>query len=228
MGAIGLILQATYRLRRHFWLGWSLARWLGVSILLAGLLALLRCWARPGYALGLAGLLLAYVGLLLWAERQGYVRFRACETTGPQATVAPVPPEERVPVRASGWFSVEGKRQYYVNLEADLETARTREHLVKGRVQSSRFLLLGTWPEHEVGWWYIFVQPAAIRQMGWGRLYFGLTPQRALQVVYTLDDGTLQRILMTSESSAALHRVWADLLLDAPVAAQGGRPPASR
>ena len=228
MLALGLIFQAAYRLRRHFWLGWSLARWLGVLILLAGLLALLRRWDRPGYALGLAGLLLVYVCLLLWAERKGYAHFQSCETAGPQAAVAPLPPEERVPVRASGWFSVEGKRQYYVDLAADLETARTREHIVLGRVQPSRFLLLGSWPEHEVGWWYIFVQPAAIRQVQWGHLYFGAVPRPALQVVYVLEEETQHCVFLTSEREAVLHRVWADLLLDAPSAAQSGPQLSSR
>jgi hypothetical protein len=227
LGAIGLILQAAYRLRRHFWLDWSLARWLGVLLFLAGLLALLRGRARPWYALLLAGLLLIYICLLIWAERQGYVRFRATENAGSQPEAVPLLPEELVPVRASGWFSVEGKRQYYVDLEADFETVYTREHIVLARVHPSRFLLLGTWPEQELGWWYLFVQPAAIRQVRWGLLYYGATPQRALQVVYALNEETQQSAFLASDGDAVLHRVWADLLLDAPAAARVGPQPSS-
>jgi hypothetical protein len=216
----GLILQQAYRLRRHLWGDWALANWLGLLMLVGGLASALAggmgLWLAPLFGM----LFLGYVILSIWARRRGYVEFRAGSPTDhPLDQTEPDVPlraEEWVSVRASGWFTVEGKKQYYMDLEADFETVETREHIVLGRVHPSRFLWLGRWPAYELGWWYIFFQPAMIRGMSVGQLHFGRRPRLALQVAYAPDEETLQTIYLTFDDAQALRRVWDDLLRDVP------------
>jgi len=219
LSAIGFILKIAYRLRRHWWLAWSLARWLGLLLLILAVWSLIRFWPNPWLAIMLAVVFLAYAAVQYWAERRGYVHFEPLPEV--ETPLSPDPPpglgvEELVPIRASGWFTVEGKDQYYVDVEADFETVGTREHIVLGRVYPSRFLLVGRWPRFELGWWYIFFQPAMIRSLTLGHLYAGTQPQLALRVAYAPDAETLQVIYLVFEDRQALRRVWDDLLLDTP------------
>jgi hypothetical protein len=219
----GLILQQAYRLRRHLWGDWPLANWLGLLILVGGLASAmaggLGRWLAPLFGM----LFLGYLILSIWARRRGYVEFRAgspAEQVLDQANPNhPLRAEEWVPVRASGWFTVEGKNQYYMDLEADFETVETREHIVLGRVHPSRLLWLGRWPAYELGWWYIFFKPAMIRAMSVGQLHFGRRPRLALQVAYAPDEETLQTLYLAFDDAQALRRVWDDLLQDVPAGA---------
>jgi hypothetical protein len=219
LSTIGFILKIAYRLRRHLWLAWSLARWLGLLLLILAVWSLIRFWPNPWLAIVLTVVFLAYAAIQYWSGRQGYVRFEPLPEV--EALLSPDSPlglgvEELVPIRASGWFTVEGKDQYYVDVEADFETVGTREHIVLGRVHPSRFLLVGHWPRFELGWWYIFFQPAMIRSLTPGNLYAGTQPQLALRVAYAPDAEALQVIYLVFENGQALRRVWDDLLLDAP------------
>jgi hypothetical protein len=193
---------------------------LELLLLAAVLVALIRCWPRlwPAALLGL--LLLGCVALLTWARQRRYVHFEAKPFPAPashnEPSLAPLGKEELVPVRASGGFTVEGQGQHYMELKADFETVGTREHIVLGRVRSSRFLLLGRWPEHELGWWYIFFRPEMIRQVEFGHLHFGPQPCLALRVVYAPDSEKAQSVYLSFDDATTLRRVWDDLLLDAP------------
>jgi hypothetical protein len=122
--------------------------------------------------------------------------------------------EELVPIRASGLFAVEGKNRYFVDLEADFETVDSREHIVLARVLPSRFLLLGQWPGDELGWWYIFFQPAMIRQLAAGAVHFGGGGRPALALLYSPDGETEETIYLTFDDRAAMGRVWQDLVRD--------------
>lgn len=220
MSGIGLVFKLAYRLRRHFWLGWSLARWLGLVLILVMVYELIRWRSLSWQVILMGSLLLVYGVALAWASRQGYVRFQALPETGnPLETETPGLPlgvEEMVPTRASGWFSVEGETQYFLDVEADFETVGTREHIVLGRVHPSRFLLFGQWPGYELGWWYIFFQPAMIQELSLGRLHFGARPQLALRLVYAPDAETQETAYLAFDDMVALRWVWNDLLLDAP------------
>jgi hypothetical protein len=220
LSSIGLILQLAYRLRRHFWLGWSLARWLGFLLAVAGLGALIRGWPRSWPAMLLGGLLLGYLLFLAWAARRRFVRFEGARGVPSRfqddPPASPLRKEERVPVRASGWFTVEGMTQYYVDLEAEFETVGTREHIILARLYASRFLLLGNWPEHELGWWYTFFQPAMIQGLSAGRLHFGPQARPALRVVYGHEEEKPQTLYLAFDEASALRRVWDDLARDAP------------
>ncbi len=218
---IGVILQLAYRLRRHLWAGWPLSRWLGWLLVMGGLVVTIYGWPRFWLAAPFGMLFLGHVVLLIWASRRRHVHFDALHN--PETSLwegEPPPPalrtEELVPVRASGCFTVEGKSQYYMDVEAEFETVETREHIVLGRVHPSRFLLLGRWPAWEHGWWYIFFQPAMIREMTAGHLHFGRQPRLALRLVYAPAEETREAICLVFQDATGLRRVWDDLLRDAP------------
>ena len=214
-----MILWLAYRLQRHEWSGWPLSRWLGLLLVVTIAWVFLLWRAHPWPALIPAALLLAYILLLAWARRKGYVRFKPISDQGRPLGDSPsarsLGTQELVPIRVSGWFTVEGQEQYYVDLEANFETVETREHIVLGRVHPSRFLVVGKWPKHETGWWYIFFQPAMIRGLHLGDLHHGFRPCQALRVTYA-PDGDLQTVYFASDDTPTLRRVWDDLALDAP------------
>jgi hypothetical protein len=121
-----------------------------------------------------------------------------------------------VPCRASGQFAVEGQEQYYVDIEADFETVGTREHIVLGRLHPSHFLLIGRWPAWEIGWWYIFFQPAIIQELTVGHLACGAQSQLAMRIVHTPDEETQETLYLAFDKASTLRRVWDDLVKDAP------------
>ncbi|MEJ2208974.1 MAG: hypothetical protein P8129_08060 [Anaerolineae bacterium] len=219
MGTMGLILRLAYRLRRHLLGGWSLARWGGFLLLILGVWALFYWWPSPWPAAAAGVALLAYLGVLAWAGRKGFLHFQPLPEEARRIRDLPAPPalrlEEMVPARASGQFIVEGLAQYLIDLEADFETVETREHIVLARKYRSRFLLLARWPGYEVGWWYIFFRPEMIREMTVGHLYVGRRPGLALRLVYEPDEETQATVYLAFEDGAALRRVWDDLRLDA-------------
>jgi hypothetical protein len=216
----GAILKLAYQLRRHFWAEVPLSRWLGALLLAACLGSLLVHWLRPWAAVLIGLLYLAYVLILAWALRREYFHYEPIPSMARldknPAHDPPLRPEELVPVRASGWFSVEGQDRYYVDLEADFETVGTREHIVLGRVRPSRFMYFGQWSSEELGWWYIFFQPDMIRQMELGNLYYGPEPRQVLRLAYAPNAETVETIFLGFHEEAALRRVWADLVRDAP------------
>jgi hypothetical protein len=179
-----------------------------------------------------AALYLAYLLVLAWAGRRKYVQFQVLDDSTPHwenpGMLTPLAVQEMVPTRASGWFTVEGQDQYFVDVEADFETVGTREHIVLGRIHPSRFLLLGRWPRHEHGWWYIFFQPAMIRDLRMGYLHFGTRPRLALRVTYAPDEETHQAVHLVFNDDQALQRVWEDLARDAPPLSARDAPPRSK
>ena len=117
-------------------------------------------------------------------------------------------------MRASGWFTVEGQDQYFVDVEAGIETVETREHIVMGLIRPTRFLLLGRWPKSDTGWWYIFFTPSTIQEIHPGHLTFGARSRQALRIVYAPDADTVQTLYLAFDDPVALRRVWDDLMLD--------------
>jgi hypothetical protein len=213
MSLTGLVLQFAYRLQRHIRFGQPLARWLGLGLLGVAGWSVYRWWPFAWQVALLVGLFVGYVVVMVWAARRRYVHFEPGPSPdGPDA--APLRPEELVPVRASGWFTVEGRERYFVDVEAAVETMETREHIVIGRIQPKRFLLLGRWPGGDTGWWYMFFRPSTIREVRAGRLTFGARSRRALRVVHAPDADRVLTLYLAFDDAVALVRVWEDLLVD--------------
>ena len=218
MSLTGLVLQFAYRLQRHVRFGQPLARWLGLGLLFLAGWSVVRWWPFGWQVALWVGLFLGYALVLAWAARCGYVQFRPGpepDRSGALEPVRPLRPEELVPARASGWFTVEGQDQYFVDVEAGVETVETREHIVMGQIRPTRFLLLGRWPKRNTGWWYMFFRPAAIREVRAGRMTFGARSRQALRIVHTPDADTVQTIYLAFDDPVALRRVWEDLVIDA-------------
>ncbi len=226
MSIIGLAFRTAYRLRRHFWLAWPISRWVGLAFFILALGAARYWWPNLAPAAAILVAWLVYLGFMTLAARSGYLYFRAVPGAAALLQQEDSPPPlgklETVPARASGWFAVEQQGQHYVDLDADFETTGTREHIVLARVHPSRFLLVGRWPGHELGWWYIFIQPTAIRRLDLGHLHVGLRPRLALRLDYVLKKEKRERVesvFMTFPDAATLRRVWEDLVRDEPPSA---------
>jgi hypothetical protein len=221
---IGIVLHAAYRLRRHLWAAWPLSRWLGLLALVAAVGVLPR-WQ---VSVALVAVWLLYVVLLWWAGRRRFTHFQAVPPSqlfrGDANPALPVRVEEMVPIQASGLFTVEGKAQTYIELDARIQTVETREHIVLAEVHPSRFLFLGRWPEFELGWWYIFIRPTDIQTVEAGNLHVGLYPRPAIRVVYALDEETQETAYLSAADVRSLRRIWDDLVRDAP----SGAVPQSR
>ena len=222
MSLTGLVLQFAYRLQRHTRMSQPLSRWLGLGLLVLAAWSVVRWWPFGWQVALLVGLFAGYSVVMAWAARRGYVWF----TPGPEPEETPDPanalepvrslrPEEPVAVRASGWFTVAGREAYFVDVEAAVETVRTREHIVMGLIRPSRFLLVGRWPKRDTGWWYIFFRPSTIREVRAGRLTFGARSRQALRIVHAAEGDTVRTITLAFDDPVALRRVWADLLVDA-------------
>jgi hypothetical protein len=134
----------------------------------------------------------------------------------PGQGLSTLPAMGKVRVRATGYFEVSGMRRYFVETPAEYTTFETREHCVMTRVPLSRFLLLARSSPVEVGWWYTFFQPAMIRAMQKGWLYFGLRPRPAVCLQIALPDNSREETLHLSfDDEAARGLVLADLRRDA-------------
>jgi hypothetical protein len=211
----GLIYQFVYNLERHSLFEVSLRRWL----ILLCLIVPAALWFGVGRATNLlAGLVTVGAVLILvalWqAGRQHYVRFVSDSQQAPPL-LSPLPAMSEAPLRASGFFEVSGMRRYFVETAATYTTFETREHCVMTRMPFSRFLLLGTSEREEAGWWYTFFQPAMLRAVTGGRLYFGLRPRTALQLQIASTHDSVETLYLSFEDGAARSLILADLLHDA-------------
>ncbi len=221
MSVGGWLLQVAYKLNRHRWGELPLAvAWIGFLLLLAavawwGWLGLPRGAAVPLAVLAVGVALLSLVGRLT-----GYVRFRGAPLPPPAAPPAPLVPTDKIAHRASGWFEVEGKRRYLVDVPAWFRTFETREHAVMAYVAPSRFFP-GRWPEHEVGMWYIFFLPQQIQRVEAGQVLFGARPRLGLRVEVRNKDRT-ETVLLSFDTEDDRQRIYADLMRDANLETRKG------
>lgn len=175
-----------YSLNRHHWAGATLSRWLQVILLLGALFTALG-WVPggwPGAVVWLALFGLVLFGSVYWQKRD-YVQFE--ESSPPTVVPAPLDPTDKIPIFATGRFSVEGKTQRFTWLQGFFRTFATREHAALCLAPESSFLLLGTWPEREVGMWYCFFMPDQIEDLRWGHVQFDSEPLTCVAVDYQLE-----------------------------------------
>jgi hypothetical protein len=215
----GLIYRFVYNLERHRLFEVRLRRWLILLCLITPAALWSGVWGATHLVAGLVTAGAAIVLVAIWqAGRQHYVHFAAGSPSAPESAALPVspwPPMSKVPVHTSGFFEVSGMRRYFVEAPSDYTTFETREHCVMARVPFSRFLLLGTSERGEVGWWYAFFQPAMLRAVTGGRLYFGLRPRPALQLQIASIRDRVEILYLSFEDEATRSLILTDLLHDA-------------
>jgi len=184
MNLVGLFLKGVHQLHRHHWAGAPLDRWIAVLLVIVAGLMTIR-WL-PGGLRGVAvcgGLVLLLFLVQSWAERRLYLVFRRDGQPAGQRPGAPIlNPMDKLLVRASGLFEVEGKEQTFTELQAYFRSFETREHAVMAIVPPSNFLALGNWPDHEIGMWYMFFANKELRQIEPGRVCFGARERPALRI----------------------------------------------
>jgi hypothetical protein len=180
------LLEALFILRRYHVMNAPLERWIAVLLLFAALL--LAVGLLPG---GLAGALVCLALLLALfagqrlAQRSQYVHFLPQGSpVQPTPGATPLNPADKLLVRATGLFEVEGKAQRFTELPAYYRSFSTREHAIMAVVQPARRLAgLARWPEDQVGMWYIFVKHDELRQVQPGVLGFGRARRPALRLL---------------------------------------------
>ncbi len=113
----GACFRFLHDLRYHEWMGASLQRWLLVLLGVSAGAALLRVLpGGPGLGLlplGIALLLILGQG---WARRCLYVRFLADAPSSALDARAGLRPHDKVLVRATGLFSVDGEEAAWTDL----------------------------------------------------------------------------------------------------------------
>jgi hypothetical protein len=212
----GLLYQLVYNLERHRLFNIRLRHWLILVCLVLPAIMWLGFWEASCLAAALVTLVaLGLLAATWWARRRRYVRFEEhpSEEADQQPADPPPPAMSRLHTRATGFFEVSGMRRYFVETPADLTTFETGEYCVMTKVPFTRFLLLGKSRQNEVGWWYTFFQPAMIRSVASGCLYFGLHPGPALRLeIGGADDSQANESLYISfENEASRSLVLAGL-----------------
>ena len=205
------LFRLSYQLSSHRWNGWPLDYWLSFAlVLVAGLASLGVVPGARATIYAVVGVFLGLCVLAFWARRNHYVIFSAEDSPACPGPVAPLRPSDRIELRATGRFEVEGKEHHFSERMACFRTFATREHVVMAIVPPSRFLLLGTRPESEVGMWYIFFRPEQVLDLTLGTLRFGRRPRPALKAVCQAEEGQ-ETVYLSFDDHAERQRVWADL-----------------
>jgi hypothetical protein len=193
------------------------------SCLLSAAYTAFRAW-RYGFAgvyAGVIGLCLLLATVLVWADRQRYLLFRAGPGSVSQAAPA-LQPEEKLLLRGSGVFEVSSMRRYLVQVPVVFWTTHLADHIVAAKVRAFNILGLGV-PSDESGWWYIFVEPRRVTEIAPGELCFGLQSRPAVRVVCKGAKGS-HVIYLTAEASQQVDRLLVELRARAE-AAKSLRPP---
>ena len=182
--------------------GWLPGRWWVTGLCLAALLALQIA--------------------LVHLRRRDFVFFTAGAL--PAVTPAALNAKPKIPIYATGQFSVENKSQHFTWLTGFYRTFATREHALICQVAERTLLPIGRWPESETGLWYVFFTPPEIQQVRWGRLTFGRAALPAIAVTYRSTTQPSQRRRTRDASDATVYlafqqaddgrTILADLLYD--------------
>lgn len=226
------LLRLAYQLRLHRVGGWALDRW-AVTLAWGTSAFILAQWILRGqpvlpawHWLILAAQIAGGVVVLIlrgWAARRTYVVFVPEPGLAPPVP-ASLSPEDRIAVRATGRFDVEGREHLFTDLTAYWRTYASREHAVLAIQQPSRFLLVGHSRSTDAGMWYAFIPPAAIIEVMPGELRDGRRAGLGLRLTYRRQPAAVEgkrppkpivtALYLAFEESMAREKVWADLLAD--------------
>ena len=204
-----------YQLQRHYFAGWSLLRWSVLALVSPPIL--MAVGIIPGGNIALAATDIFSVAALfaLWRTRRGgYLHFSPDDT----AVFGDIEPQklpfpEKIPIRASGWFSVGGKTRYFVHEHAFYQTFETRERVLMVSIARTRWLLLAQSPAAETGWWYSFFTADRIRRVEHGWLHFGAHPHPALKLHLSPENPDDAPVIfhIATDTPAQMNRLIADL-----------------
>jgi hypothetical protein len=166
-GLVYAILHATVR---HTFIGATIRGWLiNLPLLVALFLVLTGEPIGRIIVIVVAALLLR---LLYWkARRDGYVRFLDEETPHPGEGVTVVGESEKVPVKATGVFSVKDWQEYILAGAAEYWRVPMGDHAVMVNYAPGRFM-------------YQFIRLGSIEQIQAGLLFHSRQPQKALAITF--------------------------------------------
>ena len=210
-----------YELSRHRMSALPLSR-----LLIGALLLLALVWGLgklPGgwwVALVWLAVMSLFVAFGAFAARDQYITFQCHPVDLP--IPAPLPPDAKVPLYATGWFSVESRERAFTNLPGFYRTFATREHALLCQLRPRRLLGLGALPDDEPGLWYAFFTPAQITRLQTGVLIAGSSHLSALAITYVAPQTKRRRqrtitLHLAFPNPADRLIVLADLLADQAV-----------
>ena len=203
-----------YAMSRRSFLGMrlsTLARWLPILALLVGLIA---DWPLPV----MIGLLLVtiWIHYSFWrAKRDNYNRFIAHSAPPPAGqAMEPLPPNRKLPVRATGLFSVSGRENSLLLRPAHYWRVPLGDHVVMAEEDPGKYLYQffdgRTLQEVQPGWLLFGARPveslAVTFLARWGPEYTrfgpshetgndGLPPPKRVTVYLSAEDETVQRTI---------------------------------
>jgi hypothetical protein len=120
------------------------------------------------------------VAALLWAHQHHYIVFH--EQPAPPTSGAPdLHAEEKLFMRGSGIFEVNGMARYLVEVPVVFWTTQLADHILAAKVRALNVLGVGV-PSEERGWWYVFVEPKMVAEVTPGYLYFGFGLRPAVRI----------------------------------------------
>lgn len=222
-----------YYFDRMLLAGAPVSRWVNILLLFVGALGALGL--VPGHWLT-AAICLLLLGGFFWLRRhwrsRDYVRFQ--EAPLPQIRPQALAPSDKVPIHATGYFTVEGKNERFTWLQGYFRTFATREHAVICLVQP-KLSLLAQWPEKDVGMWYVFFFPRSVRNVRLGTVAFGRETQPCVAVEHEIHipkkgrfsrERTLhETVILASDTEADSLKILADLLHDTHAEEEEEKPP---
>lgn len=211
MSPAGVLDCVAYRLSRH--------RFLRVPL---DIVLVVLCLGLVGYSVvqavlsgrwplppAVPGVLVGLVAASLTLRARSFVLFRPSGVG--VAPGAGLPPFEKVPVRASGFFEVGGDRRYFVEAAGFIEATGLGERVLMVRVERVSLVGMFSSPAEEWGWWYAFFRPEDLSSLVAGQMHFGWRPRPALRL--DLAARHRQAIFLSFADAATRDRVAGDLAL---------------
>ncbi|MFQ6014484.1 MAG: hypothetical protein ACE5NP_03465 [Anaerolineae bacterium] len=178
------------------------ATFIVLSLFLAGSRSGLMIVLLVGGLIGLA--------LLLLSRLAKYIIFHPQELSSP-SLLSPSSIEEKISMKATGYFEVEGKRRYFADLPALFTTTGLGDHIIVVRVIRRRFPLVSYNQEEEEGLWYIFLDRGSWQQVQTGQSYFGFRGRPGIRFVHTGSKGKRETVYLSFATSAEQKKVVARL-----------------
>ncbi len=217
----GIFFKLCYNLSHYYIGGWPLRRWVITLVIILPLLIWFNILPGGWIVISIVGLFGLSLILGFWyAYRQDYFIF---EPDSSQADLTKrnhtssilerSQPFQQISLRATGTFTVAGKKRFYVEESATYQFFETRERAVMVAIPSEPFLWLAR--PTSVGWWYAFFRPEAIETLVLGTIIFGQKARSALQVSYQADKvESLETLYLSFDNQAQGEQILRDLLAD--------------